>query len=121
VDLLSRTFSGSSTRVDYRRLLEMNTQDTDEDLLFRQEMRYTERGAGGFSNIRRAKGEDSRASLPVQPLEEPRRWLGSELAPEGGGVCSEGARRTDSAPVLRKARLRQLLATRGRNLQDAET
>jgi hypothetical protein len=57
--------------VDYRRLLEVNTQDTDEDLLFRQEMRYTERGARGFSNIRRAKGEESRASLPMQPPVQP--------------------------------------------------
>jgi hypothetical protein len=40
---LSRTYSGSSARVDYRRRLEMNTQDSHEDALFRQEMRYPER------------------------------------------------------------------------------
>jgi hypothetical protein len=34
-------------------------------------------------------------------------WLRSE-----GGFCSEGAQRTDSAPVLRYARLRQALETR---------
>jgi hypothetical protein len=38
-ELLSRTFSSSSTRVDYHRRLVMNTQDSDEDVLFRQEMR----------------------------------------------------------------------------------
>jgi hypothetical protein len=52
VEPLSRTYSESSARVDYRRRLELNTQDSDEDVLFRQEMRYTERGAGGFSSIR---------------------------------------------------------------------
>jgi hypothetical protein len=81
---LSRTFSGSSTRVDYRQQLKMKTQDSDEDALFRQEMRYPEREAGGFSSIRRADREECRASLPVQPLEEPRRPLGPELAPEQG-------------------------------------
>ncbi len=49
---LPRTYSGSSARVDYRRRLEMNTQDSDEDVLFRQEMNYPERGAGGFSGLR---------------------------------------------------------------------
>jgi len=44
-ELLSRTYSGSSTRVDNWRRLELNTQDSDEDVLFRQEMRYPERGA----------------------------------------------------------------------------
>jgi hypothetical protein len=47
-------------------------------------MRYPERGAGGFSNIRRAEGEESKASPPVQLPEEPRRPLGSEPAPERG-------------------------------------
>jgi hypothetical protein len=31
---LPRTYSGSSTRADYRRRLELNTQDSDEDVLF---------------------------------------------------------------------------------------
>jgi hypothetical protein len=44
-ELLSRTNSGSSARVDFRWRLELNTQDSDEDVLFRQEMRYPERGA----------------------------------------------------------------------------
>jgi hypothetical protein len=51
---LPRTYSGSSARVDYRRQLEMNTQDSDEDVLFRQEMRYSERGTVGFSGLGRA-------------------------------------------------------------------
>jgi hypothetical protein len=66
--LLSITFSGFSGRVDYRRI-ETNTQDSDEDALFRQEMRYPYGGAGGFSGIRRADGEKRRASPLVQPLE----------------------------------------------------
>jgi hypothetical protein len=37
----------------------MNTQDSDEDALFRQEMRYPERGAGGFSGLRRAGAGES--------------------------------------------------------------
>ncbi len=45
------TYSGSSARVDYQRRLEMNTQDSDEDVLFRQEMRYPERGTVGFSGL----------------------------------------------------------------------
>jgi len=44
---LPRTYSGSSARVDYRQWLELNMQDSDEDVLFRQEMRYPERGTGG--------------------------------------------------------------------------
>jgi hypothetical protein len=62
----------------------MNIQDSDEDVLFWQEIRYPERGAGSFSNIRRAEGEESRDSPPVQPQEEPRLPLGPELAPERG-------------------------------------
>jgi hypothetical protein len=42
---LPRTYSGSSAKVDYQRRLELDTQDRDEDVLFRQEMRYPERGA----------------------------------------------------------------------------
>jgi hypothetical protein len=56
-ELLSRTFSGFSARVDYQRRLKMNTQDGDKDVLFRQEI-GRERGGRGFSNIRRAEGEE---------------------------------------------------------------
>jgi hypothetical protein len=66
---LPRTYSGSSARVDYQRRLELNTQDSDEDTLFRQEMNYPERGASGFSGLRRAGAGENRASLPVQQLD----------------------------------------------------
>jgi hypothetical protein len=51
---LPRTYSGSSARTDYRRRLELNAQDSDEDVLFQREMNYPERGVGGFSDPRRA-------------------------------------------------------------------
>ena len=69
-ELLSRTYSGSSTRVDNWRRLELNTQDSDEDVLFRQEMRYPEIGGGGFSNLRRVGAGENRDSPPAQLLEE---------------------------------------------------
>jgi hypothetical protein len=79
---LPRTYSGSSARVDYRRRLEMNTQDSDEDALFRQEMRYPERGAGGFSGLRRAGAGESRASPPVQQLDVSEYLTASEAGSE---------------------------------------
>jgi hypothetical protein len=45
---LPRTYSGSSARTDYRRRLELNAQDSDEDVLFRREMNYPERGSVAF-------------------------------------------------------------------------
>ncbi len=63
---LPRTYSGSSARADYRRRLELNAQDSNEDVLFRREMNYLERGAGGFSDPRRAGAGESRGSPPVQ-------------------------------------------------------
>jgi hypothetical protein len=48
---MPRTYSGSSARADYRRRPELNTQDSDEDVLFRREMNYPEKGAGGFSGL----------------------------------------------------------------------
>ncbi len=81
---LPRTYSGSSARVDYRRRLELNTQDSDEDVLFRQEMRYPERGAGGFSGLRRAGAGESRASPPVQQLDVSAYLTASESASERG-------------------------------------
>jgi hypothetical protein len=44
-------YSSSSARADYRRRLELNAQDSDEDVLFRREMNYPERGAGGSSSL----------------------------------------------------------------------
>jgi hypothetical protein len=38
-------FLASTVRPDYQRRLEMNMQDSEEDILFWQEMRYPERGA----------------------------------------------------------------------------
>jgi len=81
---LPSTYSGSSARVDYRRRLELNTQDSEEDVLFRQEMRYPERGTGGFSNLRRAGAGESRDSPPVQPLEASEYQTASESASERG-------------------------------------
>jgi hypothetical protein len=76
------TYSGSSARVDYRRRLELKTQNSDEDVLFRQEMRYPERGAGGFSGLRRAGAGESRASPPVQQLDVSEYLTASEAASE---------------------------------------
>jgi hypothetical protein len=81
---LPRAYSGSSARVEYRRRLELNTQDSDEDVLLRQEMRYPERGAGGFSSLRRAGAGESRDSPPVQQLEVSEYQTASESAPERG-------------------------------------
>ncbi len=118
-ELLSSTFLGSSAWVNYQRLLEMNTQDSNEDVLVRQEMRYPERGAGGFSNIRGAEGEERRASPPVQPPEEPRRPLGSKLAPEQGRSLLRRSRRTNLTLVLRKTWPKQVSAARSWSLQAA--
>jgi hypothetical protein len=81
---LPRTYSGSSARVDYRWLLELNTQDSDEDELFRQEMWYPEGGAGGFSNLRRDGAGESRASPPVQQLEVSKYMTASKSASDRG-------------------------------------
>ncbi len=43
----------SSVRPDYRRQLEMDTQDSEEDFLFRGSRRYPNRGAGAFSSASR--------------------------------------------------------------------
>jgi hypothetical protein len=81
---LPRTYSGSSARADYRRRLELNTQDSDEDVLFRQEMNYPERGAGGFSGLRRAGAGESRGSPPVQQLDVSEYMTASEAGSERG-------------------------------------
>jgi hypothetical protein len=81
---LPRTYSGSSARADYRRRLELNTQDRDEDVLFRQEMNYPERGAGGFSGLRRAGAGENRGSPPVQQLDVSEYVTASEAGSERG-------------------------------------
>jgi hypothetical protein len=78
---LPRTYSGSSARADYRRRLELNTQDSDEDVLFRQEMNYPERGAGGFSGLRAG---ESRGSPPVQQLDVSEYVTASKAGSERG-------------------------------------
>jgi hypothetical protein len=52
--------------------------------LFRQEMRYPERGAGGFYSLRRAGAGESRDSPPVQLLEVSEYQTASESASERG-------------------------------------
>jgi hypothetical protein len=78
------TYSGSSARADYRRRLELNTQDSDEDVLFRREMDYPERGVGGFSDPRRAGAGESRGSPPAQQLDESEYATASEAGSERG-------------------------------------
>ena len=51
-DCCPAPFAGFPSRGNYRWRLQMNTQDSDENALFTQEMRCSERGAGGFSSIR---------------------------------------------------------------------
>jgi hypothetical protein len=102
-ELLSRTYSGSSARVDYRRRLELNTQDSDEDVLFLQEMRYPERGARGFSNLRPVGGGENRDSCLCscwrsrsirQRLSRPLNKVGAD---------AEGVQRTGSALAARRS------------------
>jgi len=81
---LPQAYSGSSARVDYRRRLEMNTQDSDEDALFRQEMNYPERGSGNFSGLRRASAGENRASPPKQQLDVSEYLTASEAGSERG-------------------------------------
>jgi hypothetical protein len=80
----SGEYSGSSARADYRRRLELNTQDSDKDVLFRQEMNYPERGAGGFSGLRRAGAGESRGSPPVQQLDVSEYMTAFEAGSERG-------------------------------------
>jgi hypothetical protein len=81
---LLRMYSGSSARADYRRRLKLNTQDSDEDVPFRREMNYPDRGAGGFSGLQRAGAGESRGSPPVQQLDESEYPTASEADSERG-------------------------------------
>jgi hypothetical protein len=47
------TLAASSVRPDYRRQLEMDTQDSEEDFFFRGSRRYPNRGSGAFSSANR--------------------------------------------------------------------
>ncbi len=62
----------------------MNTQDSDEDVLFQQEVNYPERGACGFSGLRRAGAGESRVSLPVQQLDVSEYVTATEAGSERG-------------------------------------
>jgi hypothetical protein len=81
---LPRGYSGSSTRADYRQRLELNAQDSDEDILFRREMNYPERGAGGFSGHRRAGAGEDRGSPPAHQRDESEYATASEAGSERG-------------------------------------
>jgi hypothetical protein len=112
--LLSSTFPGSLCQVDYRRRLEMNTQDSDKDVLFRQDRTYPDRGAPrGFTSGGRADGGDHRAFLPMQPLEELRHTLVPESSRERG---RSPARRT---PDESSRRAREIGASAERGISHA--
>jgi hypothetical protein len=53
--------AASSVRPDYRRQLEMDTQDSEKDFLFRGSRRYPGRGAGAFSSAGRGAEHPSGA------------------------------------------------------------
>jgi hypothetical protein len=110
--LLSSTFSGSSGRVDYSRRLEMNTQDSDEDVLLRQDRSFPKRGTGGSASSGQADGGDLRASLPVQRSEElstlcwPSQVRSMDRAWRGGVLRkAAGAAPGMSAPMQREKSL----------------
>jgi hypothetical protein len=81
---LPRTYSSSSARADYRRRLELNAQVSDEDIFFRREMNYLERGVGGFSSLQRAGAGESRGSPPVHQQDESVYATASEAGSERG-------------------------------------
>ena len=81
---LPHTYSSSSTRADYRQRLELNAQDSDEDILFRREMNYPERGAGGFSGLQRAGAGENRGSPPAHQQDESEYATASEAGSERG-------------------------------------
>jgi hypothetical protein len=112
---LPHTYSSSSARVDYRGQLEMNTQDSDEDALFRQEIGYPERGVGGFSGLWRAGAGESRASPPVQQLDVLEYLTVFEAGSERGKSRYRGHQEDRPVPVVRRSaetsirRIRSLL------------
>jgi hypothetical protein len=89
-ELLSRTYSGSSASIDYRRQLELNAQDSDEDVLFLQ-MWYPERGAGRTEILHLCSCWRSR-NIRLRPS-----WPLSNAEADAGGV-----RRTGLGLVVRR-------------------
>ncbi len=92
----------SSVRLDYRRQLEMDTQDSKEDFFFRGSRRYPSRGAGGFSSAgqgaerpsRVFSGADRNAEQPPRPPPHGRAALSlpSRSARSDGGILPSRAR-----------------------------
>ncbi len=64
--------------------LELNAQDSDEDILFRREMNYPERGTGGLSSLRRAGAGENRGSPPAHQQDESEYATASEAGSERG-------------------------------------
>jgi hypothetical protein len=114
-ELLSHTFWVLPLESTILRRLEMNTQDSNEDVLFRQEMRTLREGPGASLT----SGEPrERSAEPLRSRRKSRgvRWDLSWLKSKGG-VCSGGARRTDLSPVLKKTWPKQVSAARSRSQQ----
>jgi hypothetical protein len=53
------SLAASSIHLDYRRQLDMDTPDSEEDFIFRGSRRYPSRGAGSFSSAGRGAGRPS--------------------------------------------------------------
>ncbi len=94
--------AASSIRPDYRRQLEMDTQDSEEDFFFRGSRRYPSRGAGAFSSAGQGSehpfGVFSSATETRNSHQDPRRSgravpsLPSRSARSDGGILPSRAR-----------------------------
>ncbi len=113
------SLAASSIQLDYRRQLEMGTQDSEEDFFFRGSRRYPSRGAGGFPSAGRGAERPSgffseagqSAEQPPRPppqrqsRPEPRqqgsreqRWSPPEQNPnQGCGQREEQSRRSQES------------------------
>jgi hypothetical protein len=93
------SLAASSVHLDYRRQLEMDTQDSVEDFFFRRSRRYPSRGAGGFSSAGRGAerpsgafpGADRGAEQPPRPQPQ-RQSLPSRSARSNSGILPGRAR-----------------------------
>ncbi len=94
--------AASSVRPDYRRQLEMDTQDSEEDFFFRGSRRYPGRGAGAFSSADQGAEHPSgvfssagrnAAQPPRPPPQQPSHpEPPSRSARNGGGILPSRAR-----------------------------
>ncbi len=102
--LMLENLAVSSVRPDYRRQLEMDTQDSEEDFFFRGSRRYPKRGAGAFSSASRGDQRPSGSfssygrgaaqpgppprqpsqSEPPEPERREQQWERSEQSQERG-------------------------------------